>query len=84
MVKKSFIERMLDKILSVKGPSPEGHFLTQLPRHPIYDCKFYIWEENRLTTYEEWINYYKKQEEEQRRAGKHYTSIEELVRGIDR
>ena len=28
MVKKSFIERMLDKILSVKWPSPEGHFLT--------------------------------------------------------
>ena len=84
MAKKSFIERMLDKILSVKWPSPEGHFLTQIPRHPIYDCRFYIWEENRMTTYDEWIAYYKKQEKEERRAGKQYTSIEELIRGIDR
>ena len=84
MAKKSFIERMLDKILSVKWPSPEGHFLTQIPRHPIYVCRFYIWEENRMTTYDEWIAYYKKQEKEERRAGKHYTSVEELIRGIDR
>lgn len=83
MAKKSFIERMLDKILSVKWPSPEGHFLTQLPRHPIYDCRFYIWEEKRLTSYEEWRDFYRKQDKEQRRAGKHYKSIEELTRIVD-
>ncbi len=43
---------------------------------------FYIWEENRLTNYTEWINYYRKQEEEEKREGKHYTSIEELSRSI--
>ena len=50
--------------------------------HPIYKCQFYIWEEKRLTNYTEWINYYRKQEEEERLEGKHYTSIEELTRGI--
>ena len=50
--------------------------------HPIYKCQFYIWEEKRLTNYTEWINYYRKQEEEERLEGKYYTSIEELSRSI--
>ena len=50
--------------------------------HPIYKCQFYIWEEKRLTNYTEWINYYRKQEEEERLEGKYYRSIEELSRSI--
>ena len=50
--------------------------------HPIYKCQFYIWEEKRLTNYTEWINYYRKQEEEERLEGKYYTSIKELSRSI--
>ena len=53
-----------------------------MSKHPIEDCQYYIWEENRLTNYTEWINYYRKQEKEEKREGKHYTSIEELTRGI--
>ncbi len=34
-------------------------------KHPIYDCLYYIWEENLLTSYEDWIKYYEEQEHEQ-------------------
>jgi len=31
--------------------------------HPIYGCMYYIWEENLLTSYEDWIEYYTELEE---------------------
>ena len=34
-------------------------------KHPVYDCLYYIWEENLLTSYEDWIKYYEELEHEQ-------------------
>ena len=31
-------------------------------RHPIYDCKFWIYEEQRLAPYSEYMNFYKRLE----------------------
>jgi len=33
-------------------------------KHPVYDCLYYIWEENLLTSYEDWIKYYEELEHE--------------------
>ena len=33
-------------------------------KHPIYNGKFWIYEEKRLAPYNEWINFYKRQENE--------------------
>ena len=30
------------------------------PRHPIYDCKFWIYEEKRLAPYEEYMEFYRR------------------------
>ena len=31
-------------------------------RHPIYDCKFWIYEERRLAPYDEYMNFYRRLE----------------------
>jgi hypothetical protein len=34
------------------------------PKHPIYKGKFWIYEERRLASYNEWVNFYKGRENE--------------------
>jgi len=35
-----------------------------MPKHPIEDCQYYIWEEDRLASYEEFKEFYAKKDAE--------------------
>jgi hypothetical protein len=49
---------VLDKDGALRG------FTKTTKKHPIYSGKFWIYEEKRLASYNEWINFYKGQENE--------------------
>ena len=63
---KTYSEELQDEIEPI-GMSGEAYLKATADsmisyRHPIYDCKFWIYEEKRLAPYEEYMEFYRRLE----------------------
>ena len=60
-MKKTYSEELQEELEPVEYIRAVAD--SMLPtRHPIYDCKFWIYEEKRLAPYEEYMDFYRRLE----------------------